>query len=500
MRADKNYNKRDKNSNMKAIKFLFIGILFLTNRTLAQKKVTTHWGFSNIVKEVYFVDAQGVLNGNYKLWSQEGVLYNDYTFLKGEKNGLCIDYSGKRGTNDEFLGIVTLCYGKPMEETMYKNGKKIWHNYYTCIDGKQKLVYKETAVDSKVLSYVSQHSNGRVDEQYNKYSDYESKATGNYKKYFDSGKIQTSGYYKNGTKQGYWFELSASGDTLYSAVYHDDVEMTYNKFNGKRHQSEKNMDTSFNFSTVKYFDTNGRLEKEELYKVYPASRMDVSQEIHKSRWGYYLAQVVNYAPDAKMDTTTFYLVPEIISDRGQKFNYSKDQYGDTIYQTLNEKQYINYQQLLETAAKISNLDNMLSSKEDELKNIYIPESLKDTKPNLYETYDYLNRYYFHNKQKGIDHTIDFLNGQNGMSSYVTDEFPNKVVLDSILHDNKTITQTIMSLKNKQLSLLELQINANNKILEISKLIDTKALEKKLRKLNYPPFEANKILIELGVSQ
>jgi hypothetical protein len=228
--------------------------------------------------------------------------------------------------------------------------------------------------------------------------------------------------------------------------------------------------------------------------------MDVSQEIHKSRWGYYLAQVVNYAPDAKMDTTTFYLVPEIISDRGQKFNYSKDQYGDTIYQTLNEKQYINYQQLLETAAKISNLDNMLSSKEDELKNIYIPESLKDTKPNLYETYDYLNRYYFHNKQKGIDHTIDFLNGQNGMSSYVTDEFPNKVVLDSILHDNKTITQTIMSLKNKQLSLLELQINANNKILEISKLIDTKALEKKLRKLNYPPFEANKILIELGVSQ
>ena len=37
---------------MKAIKFLLIGILFLTNRTLAQKKVITHWGFSNIVKEI----------------------------------------------------------------------------------------------------------------------------------------------------------------------------------------------------------------------------------------------------------------------------------------------------------------------------------------------------------------------------------------------------------------------------------------------------------------
>jgi antitoxin component YwqK of YwqJK toxin-antitoxin module len=485
---------------MKAIKFLLIGILFLTNRTLAQKKVITHWGFSNIVKEIYYVDAQGVMNGNYKLWSQEGILYNDYTYLKGEKNGLCIDYSGKRDSNDDFLGIVTLCNGKPMEETMYKNGKKIWHNYYTCIDGKQKLVYKETAADSKVLSYVSYHSNGKVNEQYNKNSDYESKATGNYKKYFDSGKIQTSGYYKNGNKHGYWFELSASGDTVYSAVYNDDVEITYNKFNGKQHQSEKNMDTSFNFSIVKYFDTNGRLEKEELYKVYPASRMNVSQEIHKSRWGYYLAQVVNYAPDAKMDTTTFYLVPEIISDRWQKFNYSKDQHGDTIYQTLNEKQYINYQQLLKTAAKISNLDNMLSSKEDELKNIYSPESLKNEKPTLYESYQLLKDRYFYYKQQDLKYTIRFFNGEDEMSTYVTNVFPDKAAIDSILQDDDSITQTIISLKNQQLSLLALEINANNKILKISKLIDAKDIEKKLKKLNYSSLKANEILIALGVSQ
>jgi hypothetical protein len=260
------------------------------------------------------------------------------------------------------------------------------------------------------------------------------------------------------------------------------------------------MDTSFNFSTVKYFDTNGRLEKEELYKVYPASRMNVSQEIHKSRWGYYLAQVVNYAPDAKMDTTTFYLVPEIISDRWQKFNYSKDQHGDTIYQTLNEKQYINYQQLLKTAAKISNLDNMLSSKEDELKNIYIPESLKNEKPTLYASYQLLKDQYFYHKKQNLKYTIRFFNGQDEMSTYVTNVFPDKAAIDSILQDDDSITQTIISLKNQQLLLLALEINANNKILEISKLIDAKDIEKKLKKLNYSSLKANEILIALGVSQ
>jgi antitoxin component YwqK of YwqJK toxin-antitoxin module len=485
---------------MKAIKFLLIGILFLTNRTLAQKKVITHWGFSNIVKEIYYVDAQGVMNGNYKLWSQEGILYNDYTYLKGEKNGLCIDYSGKRDSYDDFLGTVTLCNGKPMEETMYKNGKKIWHNYYTCIDGKQKLVYKETAADSKVLSYVSYHNNGKVNEQYNKNSDYESKATGNYKKYYDSGKIQTSGYYKNGNKHGYWFELSASGDTVYSAVYHDDVEITYNKFNGKQHQSEKNMDTSFNFSIAKYFDANGRLEKEELYKIYPASRMNVDQGIHKSRWGYYLAQVVKYTAEEKMDTTTFYLVPKIIRYKGHNFRYFNDSYGDTIYETMNKNEYIGYQRFLERAAKISNLDKMFSSKETELANIYIPESLKNEKPTLYESYQLLKDRYFYYKQQDLKYTIRFFNGEDEMSTYVTNLFPDKAAIYSILEDGNAITQTIISLKNQQLSLLALEINANNKILEISKLVDTKDIEKKLKKLNYSSYNANKILIELGVSQ
>jgi hypothetical protein len=260
------------------------------------------------------------------------------------------------------------------------------------------------------------------------------------------------------------------------------------------------MDTSFNFSIVKYFDTNGRLEKEELYKVYPASRMNVSQEIHKSRWGYYLAQVVNYAPDAKMDTTTFYLVPHIIFEKGQNFYYSKDSYGDTIYRKLNEKQYISYQQLLKTAAKISNLDNMLSIKETELENIDIPESLENEKPTLYASYQLLKDQYFYHKKQNLKYTIRFFNGQDEMSTYVTNVFPDKAAIDSILQDDDSITQTIISLKNQQLSLLALEINANNKILEISKLIDAKDIEKKLRKLNYSSYNANKILIELGVSQ
>jgi hypothetical protein len=214
-----------------------------------------------------------------------------------------------------------------------------------------------------------------------------------------------------------------------------------------------------------------------------------------------------------MDTTTFYLVPEIISDRWQKFNYSeiisdrwqkfnysKDQHGDTIYQTLNEKQYINYQQLLKTAAKISNLDNMLSSKEDELKNIYIPESLKNEKPTLYESYQLLKDRYFYYKQQDLKYTIRFFNGEDEMSTYVTNVFPDKAAIDSILEDGNAITQTIISLKNQQLSLLALEINANNKILEISKLIDAKDIEKKLKKLNYSSLKANEILIALGVSQ
>jgi hypothetical protein len=39
----------------------------------------------------------------------------------------------------------------------------------------------------------------------------------------------------------------------------------------------------------------------------------------------------------------------------------------------------------------------------------------------------------------------------------------------------------------------LEINANNKILEISKLIDAKDIEKKLKKLNYSSLKANEIL-------
>jgi antitoxin component YwqK of YwqJK toxin-antitoxin module len=484
---------------MKILKFLLIGIILFTKFATAQKKVTTYWGFSNIVKEIYFVDAQGILNGNYKLWSKEGVLYSDYTFLKGEKNGLCIDYSGKRGDNDYTLGIVSLCNGKAMEEIMYKNGKKTWRNYYTCIDGKQILVHKEIALDSKMSSFVSYYPNGIVNEQYNKSSDFESKATGNYKKFFATGKIEISGYYKNGKKNGYWFELSAKGDTVYSATYNNDVELTHIKFYGKRPQSEKNMDTSFNFSTIVHFDTNGRKEKKEFYKVYPETRMNLSQGIHKSRWGYYLAEVINYNDDSSADTSHFYLVPKIKVDKAQKVQYVHDAYGDTVYQTLDEKQYISYKQLIEAEVRKVELEKIINDKKGELENIQFPELMRGEKPNLYETYKLLNENYFYHQLQNIKYTIRFFNGEDEMNTYVSNVFPNKSELDNILSDEATIAKTVSSLQNRQISLLDLQISANNKILDLTKLSDTKDIEKKLRKLNYPPIEVSKIFIVLGVN-
>lgn len=483
---------------MKTFKFLLIGIILLANTLNAQKKVTTHWGFSNIVKEIYFVDAQGVLNGNYKLWSREGVLYSNNNYLKGEKNGLCIDYSGKRDGTDDFLGTVTLCNGKPMEETMYKNGKKIWHNYYTCIDGKQILVNKEVAISAEASRFTSYFSNGRVNEQYNKLTEYYSKASGDYKKYFESGKIEISGNYKKSNKQGHWFELSADGDTVYSANYDNDVELSYIKFNGKRHLSEKKMDTSFNFNTVLILDSNGRIEQKKLYKIYPESRMNISQGIHKSRWGYYLAELINYHTDASNDTTNFYLVPKINFGTNHRINYNKDSYGDTIYQALNEKEYYNYKKQLDIEDKMIAIEKAINNKKEDLNTIYFPELMKASKPNLYETYKLLNNNYYYNKMQDLKYTIRYFNGEDQMSVYVSNTFPNKSELDSILNDNDAITKTVLSLKNQQLSLLDQQINVCNKIMKLCTVADTKDIEKSLRKINYDRFDAIKAFAVLGV--
>jgi type IV secretory pathway protease TraF len=86
-----------------------------------------------------------------------------------------------------------------------------------------------------------------------------------------------------------------------------------------------------------------------------------------------------------------------------------------------------------------------------------------------------------------------------MSVYVSNTFPNKSELDSILNDSDAIINTVLSLKNQQVSLLDQQIKVCNKILELCTVADTKDIEKSLRKINYYRFDAIKAFAVLGVN-
>ncbi len=105
---------------------LLLMLAFMQLSSMSQKVITNYWGWTTKVKEQYQVDAQGVMNGYYKYWDEDGLLYKHFNYSNGVENGLCIEYYGTGEGNN---GFVT-CYGKAMFERQYNKGEIVWEKDY----------------------------------------------------------------------------------------------------------------------------------------------------------------------------------------------------------------------------------------------------------------------------------------------------------------------------------------------------------------------------------
>ena len=181
-------------------------IILLCNFCIAQKHVTTYYDYSKIhPREDYYTNSAGQKSGAYKAYNQNGVVVQEYNYLNGEMNGLCVDYQAK-GTERWVAAKAT-----------YKNG--VQDGYFIKYDsdndfrtkwkdgyyktGKESGTWKEwwggEGLHPDVIKLICQYSNGQLN--------------GSWKLYSEKGSLITKGSYVAGQKNGMWYIYDASDST-----------------------------------------------------------------------------------------------------------------------------------------------------------------------------------------------------------------------------------------------------------------------------------------------
>jgi antitoxin component YwqK of YwqJK toxin-antitoxin module len=244
----------------KIVIYLFLVLNFKIS--YSQKVITKlHYG-SNVIKEQYQVNAQGLRNGFYKSYNPDGILIYSYNFNSGKENGLCIDYAGSRNYKDIY------CYGKPLRETVMENGKIKSEKYYDCANNTNYIVFLKKLIAPDVYERIEYYKNGKIKEKFNENASY-NKVKGGYEKYYENGKLSEKGLIDGG-KFGNWVGFYENGDTLYFSRFNADIETYYKKYySNNKLEFVVTLDENFETISKIIYYPDGKIKSDINSKTFP---------------------------------------------------------------------------------------------------------------------------------------------------------------------------------------------------------------------------------------
>lgn len=316
---------------------LFSAFLLITASGFSQKVVTKYYDYSSQKKEEYQVDAQGVMNGFYKNYLDDGRLIKHYNYLNGIEHGSWIEYYG---TGPKTNGFVT-CFGKPMLERQYDKGKILWEKDFTCVDNLQVIETKRELLKDGTYKLTTYYPNGKPEEvRYQ--SDYVGYATGDFISYHEDGKIAVKGQYKDGRQMGRWYAFYSKGDTFEVTDYfHDLVLYSKSYSENKKLTQEKKLSDDYETFTQTDYDESGNKTRVLIARAKPMKNDFVCKGKKFNSWKEYILE------SGECTERNIYAANDNVL-LTQKINFKDGQPTDTIKKFLGmccdtEKEYLNVQ-------------------------------------------------------------------------------------------------------------------------------------------------------------
>jgi uncharacterized protein len=196
------------------------------------------------LKEEGFYNDKGAFTGNWKLYSPEGVISEEWQYsergkiishkyysyrgkleneliFKSEELAQSVSYNDKgevindqKKKGDRFQVTFYQANGNKLSEGVYLDGLRDGEWKYYDVDGYLSSTenYSKGNLEGKYTSY---HPSGKIKTEYSYQND---QLEGIYKAYYLNGTLERQGYYAGGEEQGYWYyyhEDGARAETRY---------------------------------------------------------------------------------------------------------------------------------------------------------------------------------------------------------------------------------------------------------------------------------------------
>lgn len=251
---------------MKKTMTFLIAFLMLGAVGFSQKTIKTYFDplTQKKIKESYTVNSQGLKNGLWKLWNEDGILMSEYNFSNGKKNGKCVDYYEFGEAGGRTIGVS--CAGQAMSIETYANDEPTGtHTYYTCKNNSQLILKEKVVYSSGKYVQTFYYPNGKKKAEINGLRrNHRNCMNGAYTAYYENGKVRTKGEYKDkggnyesvkfgkwihyyedgkilgeenydewGNPLGKFVELDINGNIIADGEFVKDPKSSENKFSGK---------------------------------------------------------------------------------------------------------------------------------------------------------------------------------------------------------------------------------------------------------------------------
>ncbi len=152
-------------------------------------------------------DKKGRAQGNWKWYYENGALLRDENYLNGKHEGLLEEF-----TED----------GKIITKGEYSEGHKEGSWYYEIMNYKEYGVYRAGLPDSIWKAYYIKENKPRFEGNF-----VNGDPDGKHTWYYASGKVQVSGKYTGGMKQGDWKFYDEYGQLTLTILYEADEEISW---------------------------------------------------------------------------------------------------------------------------------------------------------------------------------------------------------------------------------------------------------------------------------
>jgi antitoxin component YwqK of YwqJK toxin-antitoxin module len=186
--------------------FLLMLVIAAGEFLQAQRLVATYYDWNKIhPSEQYYVNSAGQKSGSYKKYDQSGVVIQEYNYLNGVENGLCVDYEATEGNKRVLVMKASFISGKPegytVEYCRYSGYKdKIQEGQYK--GGEQTGLWKVWWCDDDtrgVLKEIGSYKNGNQ--------------VGEWKAYYRNGFIKTKCTYSSDNKKNGYCAIYIHSDS-----------------------------------------------------------------------------------------------------------------------------------------------------------------------------------------------------------------------------------------------------------------------------------------------